>query len=269
MESSAEELFDSRLFLLQSPPEQVRDIGENHVEQPAQPALEPKEYFPGPPAEGVFESKGHLLDYLRNHALRQGYAIIIQKSRANRSLYIGCDRGGVPKDKIGASPEVRRRHKVSRKCGCSFQMYGKWTTKTTTWELKIKTPIHNHPADENMIAHPSARRLTAEQQRHIKHLNVIGVKPRDIMTFLKLENPSALLIPRDIYNELARLKREPEPTAHEQTAPQRVVSQQSWPLVPMRQQAMPRDSMLRGSTPQESTLRETTPQPTRPLVLYI
>lgn len=264
MEASANELYDSGIFLPQSPGEQVPDTGETHDELPAQPVLEPREYFPEPPAEGVFQDKEHLLGNLRKHALSQGYAITIQKSNPNKNLYIGCDRGGVPKDKNSASPAVRRRHKMSRKCGCPFQLIGKRMKKATTWELKIRNPIHNHPADQDMLTHPSARRLTAEQRRHIKHLNVIGVKPRDIMSFLKLESPNALLLPRDIYNELAKLKREHEAPPNQQTAFQQLASQQIWPQVPLPQQSTPQEASPQQASPRRTSPRIAIPQQSTP-----
>jgi len=188
----------------------VSEPGEQPPESPAEPVVENKEGLLQPPAPGIIATKEGLLEYVRKHALSRGYAITIRKSNPGKNIYIACDRGGEYKPQFSTSPGVKRRQTSSRKCGCPFALYGKRQRPNTTWELRVTNPAHNHAADPNMIAHPSARRLTAEQRRHIKHLNEIGTKPREIMTFLKLENPNALLISRDIYNELAKLKKEKE-----------------------------------------------------------
>lgn len=206
MESFTQNSFETSVFLPRSPAEQTSNTG-----QPAstQPEDVPQEHRLEPPAEGTFMSKEKLLDHIRKHAFSKGYAIAIQKStRLQTRLYIGCDRGGLQRAMGPDSPCIRRRVKASRKCGCPFKLYAKKAKDTDAWELTIKHAFHNHPADEDMTTHPAARRLTPEQRRHVKHLDAIGVKPKEIVTFLKLEQPSALFLPRDISNELTKLRRE-------------------------------------------------------------
>ncbi|KAJ6110349.1 hypothetical protein N7486_002584 [Penicillium sp. IBT 16267x] len=222
MEPFTQNSFDTSVFLQQLPAEQTSNTEETQP-APTQPEEVPQEYRLEPPPEGIFESKEKLLDSIRKHALSKGYAISIQKStKLQTRLYIGCDRGGTQRVMGPDSPCIRRRHKISRKCGCPFRLYARKMGKDIdTWELTIKHPFHNHPADEDMAAHPAARRLSAEQRRHVKHLDAIGVKPKDIVTFLKLENPSALPLPRDISNELNKLKREKQALAlREQLRPE-------------------------------------------------
>ncbi|KAJ5992627.1 hypothetical protein N7451_008351 [Penicillium sp. IBT 35674x] len=212
MESFTHNSFDTRVFLPQTPAEQTS----NTDEQLASAQLEdvPQEHRLEPPAEGIFLGKEKLLEHIRKHAFSKGYAIAIQKStRLQTRLYIGCDRGGLQRAMGPDSPCIRRRVKASRKCGCPFKLYAKKANDSDTWELKIKHAFHNHPADEDMTVHPAARRLTPEQRRHVKHLDAIGVKPKDIVTFLKLEQPSALFLPRDVSNELSKLRREKEALA--------------------------------------------------------
>lgn len=212
MESFTQNSFDTRVYIPQTPAEQTS----NTEDQAASTQLEdvPQEHRLEPPAEGIFVGKEKLLDHIRKHAFSKGYAIAIQKStQLQTRLYIGCDRGGLQRAMAPDSPCLRRRLKASRKCGCPFKLYAKQAKDTDTWELQIKHAFHNHPADEDMAAHPAVRRLTPEQRRHVKHLDAIGVKPKDIMTFLKLEQPSALFLPRDISNELNKLRREKEAVA--------------------------------------------------------
>ncbi|KAJ5647344.1 hypothetical protein N7490_003716 [Penicillium lividum] len=236
MGTPAEPPFHPSMFIVQPPAEQASDAEdgeESQPEAPSQPEVESREYFLEPPPEGTYESQEILLASVRKHAVSKGYTITIQRSKPNISLYIGCDRGGHQRlgAKTLASPGVKRRHKQSRKCGCPFQVYCKKNYKQTTWDLTIRNPVHNHPAEEDMTVHPSARRLTPEQRRHIKHLDMIGVKPKDILTFLKLESPRALLIPRDIYNEVSRWKKREkdaqEPLSTQQNdTPQQVLPQE-------------------------------------------
>lgn len=96
---------------------------------------------------------------------------------------------------------------TSRRIGCPFKLYGKRIPNSEKWELKVRNPSHNHPADNSMIGHPSARKFTEEQLQNILYMSEVGSKPRDILALIKKEHPNALFTPRDIYNARSALRR--------------------------------------------------------------
>jgi MULE transposase domain len=161
-----------------------------------------------PPTEQIFDSRELLIDSVRQHALSQGYAISITGANANRNVSLGCDRGGKYHDRINAPEGAKRRLTTTRRIGCPFKLYGKKILNSEKWELKVRHPSHNHPADNSMIGHPSARKLTEEQLRNVHHMSEVGSKPREILTLIKRENSDALVTPRDIYNARSALRRQ-------------------------------------------------------------
>ncbi|KAJ5948957.1 hypothetical protein N7454_002264 [Penicillium verhagenii] len=209
--------FDAQMFLYQfqaeepEHPEQTPDTGESQEtnektpgeinEETQPPAPNPtaqlveapvQEYYLEPPPQDTFDSRENLLETVRKHSLSKGFATCIAKSRAE-SIYIGCARGGIPtknKNLGGISGIPRPGQRTSKRCGCPFQLYARRGKKSDVWKLQIRHSAHNHPPDEHISAHPTARRLSVVQKRQVKHLNAIGVKPKGIVMFLKLEDPS-------------------------------------------------------------------------------
>jgi hypothetical protein len=54
-----------------------------------------------------------------------------------------------------------------------------------------------------MIAHPGARKLSGHQRKTIRDLSLVGISPRQIIGFLKLQDPNIMITPRDVYNARA------------------------------------------------------------------
>jgi hypothetical protein len=160
-----------------------------------------------PPIEQVFDSRELLIASVRQHALSQGYAITTIRSNADKNVFLGCDRGGTYHDRVNAQEGSKRRLTTTRRISCPFRLYGK-KIFGAKWELKVRNPSHNHPADNCMTGHPAARRLTEEQLQKILHQSEVGSNPRDILSIIKVEYPDALVIPRDIYNARSALRRQ-------------------------------------------------------------
>jgi hypothetical protein len=76
-----------------------------------------------------------------------------------------------------------------------------------TWKVIVKDPLHNHEASE-----PSAfsqyRQPTEEQNAQVRSLHASGVSPRFIVASLLEEHPHSLVSLRDVYNEIAKTKKE-------------------------------------------------------------
>ena len=160
-----------------------------------------------PPTEQIFDSRDLLIASVRQHALSQGYAITTVRSITEKYIYLGCDRGGTYRDRLNAPEGAKRRTTTTRRIGCPFKLYGKKIINDK-WELQVQTPNHNHAADNNMIGHPTARRLTEEQLQKILDLPETGSKPRDILALLKRQHPNTLVSPKDIYNAREALRRQ-------------------------------------------------------------
>lgn len=62
-------------------------------------------------------------------------------------------------------------------------------------------------ANDNMIGHPTARRLTEEQLQKILDLSETGSKPRDILALIRRQRPNALVTSKNIYNARDALRR--------------------------------------------------------------
>ena len=108
---------------------------------------------------------------------------------------------------MNAPEGAKRRTTTTRRIGCPFKLYGKKIVGDK-WELQVQNPSHNHAADNNMIGHPTARRLTEEQLQKILDLSETGSKPRDILALLRRQHPDTLVSPKDIYNAREALRRQ-------------------------------------------------------------
>jgi malonate-semialdehyde dehydrogenase (acetylating)/methylmalonate-semialdehyde dehydrogenase len=88
-----------------------------------------------PPTEQVFQTREQLLASVQEHALSYGYAVTIIRSVRDRNVCIGCDRGGVYKDRIDGEDGAKRRKTSTRRIGCPFSLYARKLAKSNQWEL--------------------------------------------------------------------------------------------------------------------------------------
>ncbi|KAH7862721.1 hypothetical protein Vadar_008577 [Vaccinium darrowii] len=70
-----------------------------------------------------FSTRQELLDRVRSTALIEGYVTVIKRSKGDRKVVIGCDRGGKFR---GTSVPLDERKKISatRLISCPFEMVG-------------------------------------------------------------------------------------------------------------------------------------------------
>jgi malonate-semialdehyde dehydrogenase (acetylating)/methylmalonate-semialdehyde dehydrogenase len=172
-----------------------------------------------PPYYQVYDSREEMLKVVREYAISKGYVIVIKRSSPERNIYIGCDRGGVYKDRIQAPDGQKRRKTNSRQTGCNFRLYARKSTLHSTdgkWHIKVLNGEHNHEPEQTLLDHPGARVITPDQKKMINFLVSENMPPRKIIAALKQGYPDLLIIPRDIYNlKMAwareeRLRREAE-----------------------------------------------------------
>lgn len=157
-----------------------------------------------PPPAGTFQDREDLIKHVRDHGANQGYVVTIKKSRKDRRVILGCDRGGVYRNRRKIDESKRKRKASSRLINCPFEAIGK--KDDDVWVLTIKNGEHNHEPLKDMSEHPYSRRFTEEEVRQIKQMTEAGVKPRQVLKALKQSNPELQSTPRHLYNLKAKIR---------------------------------------------------------------
>ncbi|KAK3211131.1 hypothetical protein Dsin_015837 [Dipteronia sinensis] len=165
-------------------------------------ATEQKKMLPPPP--GTFQDREDLISHVRDYGASQGYVVTIKKSRKDRRVILGCDRGGVYRNRRKIDETKRKRKACSRLINCPFEAIGK--KEDDVWVLTIKNGEHNHDPLKNMSEHPYSRRFSEEEVRQIKLMTEAGVKPRQVLKTLKQTNPELQSTPRHLYNLKAKIR---------------------------------------------------------------
>lgn len=157
-----------------------------------------------PPESGTFQDREELIKYVRDFGASQGYVVTIKKSRKDRRVILGCDRGGVYRNRRKIEESQRKRKACSRLINCPFEAIGK--KEDDVWVLTIKSGDHNHEPLKDMSEHPYSRRFSEEEVRQIKMMTEAGVKPRQVLKALKQSNPELQSTPRHLYNLKAKIR---------------------------------------------------------------
>lgn len=162
-----------------------------------------------PPPLGSFANREQLIEHVGDFAISQGYVVSIKKSRKDRVVVLGCDRGGVHRTRNRTSETepaecTRKRKNGSRHINCPFEVMGKYDNGV--WYLIVKDGTHNHEPLKDISEHPAARRFTEDEVIRIKEMTEAGLKPRQILKKLKQSNPELLSTPKHLYNVKTKLK---------------------------------------------------------------
>lgn len=162
-----------------------------------------------PPPPGTFVDREELIQHVGNFAVSQGYVVTIKQSKRDRVVVLGCDRGGVYRNRRKpieeSSAEYARKRKTgSRLTNCPFEAVGK--KDDGLWVLTIKNGTHNHEPLKDITEHPSARRFSENEIILIKELTEAGLRPRQILKRLRESNPDLLSTPKHVYNVKAKLR---------------------------------------------------------------
>ncbi|KAG6983952.1 PKS-NRPS hybrid synthetase [Fusarium oxysporum f. sp. conglutinans] len=143
----------------------------------------------------------------------RGYAFVARRSSKAKTLsqaltvtYV-CDRGGGPR-----SDQASKRKTSSRRTACLFSINAVESSCKTRWAVKHRrdprTYMHNHEPSYGPRAHPVHRQITSDQEQTVRLLTEAGVKPKEIRTFIRLSDRFCLATQQDIYNAIARSKRD-------------------------------------------------------------
>lgn len=170
------------------------------------------------PPEGIFPTFEALLAAANQHAFSRGYAFVIGRSKKKNKLglkkvLLSCDKGGTSHHKmLPPDSEKRKRKTTTRKTGCEFGVYA--IESQTEWTLKYRPDPacaqHNHGPSKSVTEHPAARKLNPTAIAAVKAMKDAGVSAQDTLKEIQRENPTTILIARDVYNARAALRREPE-----------------------------------------------------------
>lgn len=104
------------------------------------------------------EELQELIEDVKNFCLSKGYATSIKNSRKDRCVTIGCDRGGIYRDRHKISIEKKPRGSSTRLINCPFTVHGK-RQSDGFWVLHLKNASHNHEPSSEMSGHPFYCRL--------------------------------------------------------------------------------------------------------------
>lgn len=161
------------------------------------------------PPSGEFSSREELLEFMKDWAEAQGFAVVIGRSRVNR-LWIKCDRGGKYEDKHADHPENRKRKRgESRLTDCPFKVQAN-VKKDGIWRCRTEIPEHNHGPSEDLSVHPSLRRMTDEQIQKVNEMTETGNTPVETLDEMQRIWPGIKVLRRDIYNARKKYKTEKE-----------------------------------------------------------
>ena len=172
---------------------------------PTQPTMDPATSTSLlPPEDGLqAPSLYSLVRDLQQHAISQGYAIVIGRTKNNkkgekRKAWLRCDRGGKPEKN---SKSLDKRVTGSRLIDCPFKCTA--SLQLDKWVLSVEDGSHNHEST-SAGSHPSHRQnaITLAVRNDIVSMTRAGSRPAQIITKLRLnddaENP--MIKSRDIYN---------------------------------------------------------------------
>ncbi|XP_019165509.1 PREDICTED: methylmalonate-semialdehyde dehydrogenase [acylating], mitochondrial-like isoform X1 [Ipomoea nil] len=162
-----------------------------------------------PPPPGSFIDREELIQHVGEYALSQGYVVTIKQSKKDKVVVLGCDRGGVYRNRRKHADETSCEHPRKRKTGsrltnCPFELQGKKVDGL--WVLTVKNASHNHEALKDISEHPSARCFSEKEVLLIKEMSEAGLKPRQILKRLRQSNPELLSTPKHVYNVKAKLR---------------------------------------------------------------
>ncbi|MBW0563592.1 hypothetical protein O181_103307 [Austropuccinia psidii MF-1] len=122
----------------------------------------------------------------------------------HKQIEKGCDSSGTPNPQKNTSKVV-----TSRNLDCTFILYAREYSNSTTWTLKVKNPECSHDATENIMAHPAFRIFNEQETSQIAQISETLLMPRPINAQLCSHRRSdGPVILQDIYNKVKKIKKD-------------------------------------------------------------
>ncbi|XP_058216724.1 PKS-NRPS hybrid synthetase cheA-like [Rhododendron vialii] len=119
-------------------------------------------------------------------------------------MRFSCERSGKYRSFVkkvdGKEVAVKKRVRSTgtKKCECPFEL--KAVKGNDGWTVSVHNGTHNHPPAVYLEGHSYAGRLSAEQTSTVVDLSVALVKPREILTHLKVQDPENVTSIKTVYN---------------------------------------------------------------------
>ncbi len=171
-----------------------------------------------PPREGLYEyiSLDLLVDAVNKHAKDQGYAVTRKRSKPSKKGvlmkgWIRCDRGGEAKQE-----GYGHRNTSSKRVDCPFECIAKLQFNFEDehglgdWILTVVHAEHNHPPTKSSasVVHRNIAMKDPFVLREIEKEFRKGSKANSVLKGLRLDEDTegSIFKPRDIWNEIARLR---------------------------------------------------------------
>jgi hypothetical protein len=161
-----------------------------------------------PPDEEEHASLERAESVVCRHARLQGYALtrknLVKDKRKPptvRRRDLRCSKGGVKRG------EGVLRQTSTRMTECPFEIRI-LRTKCGTWKVQVHNGDHNHEASIKDSEHSRYRRPTNTEVSAILSLHRSGAAPQNIVASLLQQNPHSLVTSREVYNVIAKAKKE-------------------------------------------------------------
>ncbi|CAG8809284.1 19847_t:CDS:2, partial [Cetraspora pellucida] len=155
------------------------------------------------PIPKVYNSADKLFQTVQRYAISQGFALVKKRTRKNqrgelKNMDICCDKGGVYNSSSGPDEETRCRQGSFRLINCPYELRA--ARRNNEWHLEVYNNEHNHIFDNDISGHPIARQLSEQQLETVTAMTAAGSRPREIVSTLRHNDTSTLVINRDVYN---------------------------------------------------------------------
>jgi len=159
----------------------------------------------------TFNTREELISAVRDHYKQQGVVTTIKRSDSKKGKVIfGCDRSGKYRNRVSLTEDTRQRQTSTRLTECPFEVKGKrqLVDGQESWSVFVVSEEHNHEHGVNLIGHPYVRRLSSEEKTTIHSMSLSGIRPSQMLSYLKEEHGNCNAIRSTIYNELTSIRLE-------------------------------------------------------------
>ncbi|XP_058203008.1 uncharacterized protein LOC131317477 [Rhododendron vialii] len=182
-----------------------RYVGSSTIPTSTRPPYDYTKYFT---METVFPSDEALVNWIRCTSKQHGFIFMIkgfEKCIKNRTpwMMFSCEMSGKYRPFVkkvdGKEVAVKKRVQSmgTKKCEYPFELKA---VKNDGWTIYIHNGTHNHPPVVYSEGHSYAGRLSAEQTSTVVDLSVALVKPREILTHLKVQDLENVTSIKTVYN---------------------------------------------------------------------
>ena len=173
-----------------------------------------------------FESRDHLLNWVRRVADEHGMVVVVSRSDKGSGtkkprLFLACERSGPYREfKVKSSRGIgdsgsldnvqqeqmkdekktsKKRVTGTKKCDCPFRLRGR-EISSCEWALDVECGVHNHPTAHDLIGHSYAGRLSRDEEDFVVDMSMSNSRPRDILFMLQQKFPGNKSTMKTIYN---------------------------------------------------------------------